>query len=195
MFKRFMFRVGRALALALGAVSIACAAEPTSSELVARSEAALDTSSVIYFRSNATGWGVDETTRLLSLCRSEHICADLQRNPNMDDLRCGLGHRHHHQPDRRLGNEPARRRDAESTRCPRPPSRSRCRAPGGDVTFKVKYAVLGVHRVIVNFAQTPPTVEIQSQAEACAGVCPSGLVCSLLANGIPTCAEPPPTGP
>jgi hypothetical protein len=66
---------------------------------------------------------------------------------------------------------------------------------GGDEHFKVKYAVLGVHRVIVNFAQTPPTVEIQSQADACAGVCPGGLICSLLSNGIPTCSEPAPTGP
>jgi len=37
---------------------------------------------------------------------------------------------------------------------------------------------------------------IESQATACAGVCPGGLVCSLLPPaGIPTCNEPPPTGP
>ena len=68
-------------------------------------------------------------------------------------------------------------------------------APGGDAHFKIKYGVLGVHRVIVAPSATPPFIQIDSEASACAGVCPAGLTCSLISNGIPTCSEPPPTGP
>lgn len=56
--------------------------------------------------------------------------------------------------------------------------------------------MLGTHRVIVNFAATPPTIQIDSAASACAGVCPPSLRCALSSpSGIPTCFEPPPTGP
>jgi hypothetical protein len=66
---------------------------------------------------------------------------------------------------------------------------------GGNPTFTVDYSVLGSQRIIANFSVTPPTIQIQSAADACAGVCPGSLRCVLMSNGIPTCVEDSPTGP
>lgn len=184
-----------ALAVAVGLSSVGCTAETGTTESLGRTNQALDANSVVYFRSNATGWGVDETTRLSTFAGTTTFARTFSVTQpwmitdadtaivTVTNQVDGWG-----TSQQFFGASPS------PLVVPNTEPLT-LQAPGGDAHFKVKYAVMGVHRVIVNFAQTPPTVEIQSQADACAGVCPAGLVCSLLPQGIPTCSEPTPTGP
>jgi hypothetical protein len=58
---------------------------------------------------------------------------------------------------------------------------------GSNPNFTILYKTLGLHRVIVNFSVTPPTIEIQSQADVCASECPGAATCTLPGNGVPIC--------
>jgi len=189
--------VVRACALAAAVLSSACVMETASTdEVVAEQQGAvLGVDEFLYFRSNATGWGVDETTRLFPFAGNNVLArifnvteswmltnpdtAIVTRTNQLD----GWGTAQtFYGATSKLVTVPG-----SGTLTPQ--------APGGDAHFKVQYPVLGSQRVIVNFAATPPTIQIDTHASACAGVCPGGLSCVLLQNGIPTCVETNPGGP
>ncbi len=186
----------RSSLMAAAVLAVGCSAQSGPDESLGRTQQAdIAAGQVLYFRSNATGWGVDETTRLLPFVApgvyvrtfevtqawmiSDADTAIVTETNQLD----GWGTSQAFfgaspQPLVVPATEPLA-----------------LQAPGGDAHFKVKYAALGLQRVLVNFAQTPPTIEIQSAVDACSGVCPAGLVCALTQNGIPTCSESSPGQP
>jgi hypothetical protein len=181
--------VGAAMSVA------ACGAEvATGDEVEARQSAVLGVDEFLYFRSNATGWGVDDSTRLSpfaggAFARTYNVTetwmisdADTAIVTETNQLNgWGTSQAFFGATSKRMV-VPAR-------------DTLTAQAPGGDAHFKVKYGVLGLHRVIVSLTSSPPLIQIDSAASACVGVCPGDLVCTLQSNGIPTCSEPPRTGP
>jgi len=181
--------------LALAAVMplAGCGEEPSpTDEVVQQTQAALvGTDSFLYFRSNATGWGVDETTRLLDFAPnvfartysgiqtwmiSDADTAIVTETNQLD----GWG------TSQTFSGAASKRIVVPGT------DALAVQQQGGDAHFKVKYAVLGQHRVLVNLNPTPPTIEIASMGDVCATVfCPSGLHCELFPNGLPTCVVNP----
>jgi hypothetical protein len=162
-------------------------------ELATKQSAVLGVDQFLYFRSNATGWGVDETTRLTSFggdafARTYNVTQDWM----ISDADTAIVT----ETNQLDGWGTSQAFFGAASKRIVVPGRDTMvvQAPGGDANFKIKYGVLGVHRVIVAPNASPPFIQIDSQASACAGVCPAGLVCSLMSNGIPTCSEPPPTG-
>ena len=130
--------------------------------LATKPSALLGVDQFLYFRSNATGWGVDETTRLSSFggdafARTYNVTQDWMIS------------------------------DADTAIVT---ETNQLDGWGTSQTF-----FGAASKRIVAPSATPPFIQIDSEASACAGVCPAGLTCSLISNGIPTCSEPPPTGP
>jgi hypothetical protein len=70
-----------------------------------------------------------------------------------------------------------------------PGTQSLVAAPkGADQSFRINYAELGPHQVVVDTSVSPPTLSIQSEANACAAVsCPNGSRCKLAPEGRPVC--------
>ena len=165
-------------------------------ELVRQQGAVLGVDEYLYLRSNATGWGVDDATRLVPFAGANVFSRvySVTQSWLVDGNDTAIVTR----TNQLNGWGTTQTFYGATPRLVLVPGTAplAAQAPGGDAHFAVDYAGLGVHRVIVNFAATPPTVQIDSAASACAGVCPPRLTCSLLLPaGIPTCTEPPPTGP
>jgi len=164
----------------------------TGEQTQARESAVLGVDQFLYFRSNATGWGVDESTRLSSFgggafARTYNVTQDWMISDADTAIVTETNQLDGWGTVQIFSGAPGGVVvPGKATLTPQ--------APGGDAHFKVKYGVLGLHRVIVAASATPPFIQIDSAASACSGVCPSGLVCTLLPNGIPTCS-PPPGGP
>jgi hypothetical protein len=186
-------QVLRALVVVSAAASSACVAQAGPTEEVGQASAAqLGVDEFLYFRSNATGWGVDETTRLSTFVPPSTFArlynvtqtwmitngdqAIVTETNQLDGWGTSQAFFHTTTPSITV---PSTDPLAQETTPDNP-------------NFTIAYRVLGEHRVIVNFAQTPPTIEVQSEADVCSGVCPDDLVCSLIPPlGIPTCAPPP----
>jgi hypothetical protein len=185
-------------ALAAAVLASACIAETgrAEEEVVQQEGALLGVDEFLYFRSNATSWNVDESTRLFPFAGtgtfarlyaatepwmvSDADTAIVTRTNQLDGW--GTSQTFYGATSKRLV-VPAR-------------DTLTAQAPGGDAHFKVKYPAVGSQRVIVSFASTPPTIQIDDGATACSGVCPGGLRCVLLPPvGIPTCVEDSPGGP
>jgi len=185
------------LAVGFGVLSSACVMEAGSGDdVVERQGALLGVDEFLYFRANATSWGVDETTRLFPFAGPNVFARiyDVTQTWMISDADTAIVTRTNQLDgwgtSQAFYGVPSKRVTVPST------SPLALQAPGGDAHFKIKYSVLGEHRVIANFAATPPTIQLDSLASACAGVCPGDLICSLIPPaGIPTCSEPPPTGP
>jgi len=189
--------MGLFVVAAAAAASGGCLADAgTVEEPEVRQSAVLGVDQFLYFRSNATGWGVDGSTILSSFgggafARTYNVTQDWMLSTSTGDTAIvtetnqldGWG-------TSQIFSGPASHLLVVPGNAPLV-----VQPQGGDAHFKVKYGVLGLHRVIVAASATPPFIQIDSEASACAGVCPAGLVCSLLPQGIPTCSEPPPTGP
>ena len=153
----------------------------------------------VYFRSNATGWGVDESTRLFPFAGAAGLFARIYNvtEPWMvNDVDTAVV-TVTNQLDGWGTAQTFYKAFASPLRVPPGGSPIGATSSGTDPHFKVDYSVLGVHRVTTFFTNdVQQAILIESKATVCAGVCPGGLVCSLLPPaGIPTCNEPPPTGP
>jgi len=165
-----------------------------------RQGAVLGVDEFLYFRANATGWGVDETTRLFPFVApnvfsrlydgiqtwmiSDADTSIVTRTNQLDGW--GTSQTFYGATSKRMV-VPATTPATDTLTA---------QAPGGDAHFKVKYSVLGTHRVLVNFASTPPSIQIESAASACSIFCPSGLHCELVPpNGRPTCVQDNPGQP
>jgi hypothetical protein len=172
------------LVLLIAGLHTACSVESALDEEVSETQEALG-ETYFYFRSNATGWGADSATRLLPFAGAGVVArvfdvtqpwlvsgndsASLLSTDQLDGW--GTGQTYYTTADAGPVVVPS----SETLAI-------------GSANFGVDYSTLGQHRVIVNTNASPPTVQIDSKASACAGVCPGGLTCSLMANGIPTCA-------
>jgi hypothetical protein len=185
------------LLAAVAAMAAACVAEVgtgTDDEVEQRQGAVLGVDQFLYFRSNATGWGVDETTILSPFAGGAFARTyDVTQTWMISDADTAIVT----ETNQRDGWGTAQSFFGASGKLIVVPGRDTLvvQAPGGDAHFKVKYGTLGLHRVIVSPGSSPPLIQIDSAASACAGVCPGDLVCTLQSNGIPTCSEPPRTGP
>ena len=183
--------------IATGVLMSACGANASSSvgEDVAVQAAPLSADSSVYFRCNATGWGVDDSTRLSNfaganvLARTYNVTQSWMLLPGDS---CILTETNQVNG---WGTSQIYYTASTGSVVVPPGTASLVTQAGGNPTFTVDYSVLGQHRIIANFSVTPPTIQIQSAADACAGVCPGSLRCVLGTNGIPTCVEDPPTGP
>jgi hypothetical protein len=169
----------------------------TSEDLAQQQGAVLGVDEFLYFRSNATGWGVDDATRLVPFAGIANVFSRLY---NLADawIVAGSDTAIVTRTNQLNGWGTSQTFYGPASKLVVVPGTAPlvAQAPGGDAHFAVDYAVLGQHRVIANFAASPPTIQIQSRADACAGVCPPSLTCVLSPPaGIPTCVEPPPTGP
>ena len=177
------------------AASPACIADGTpTDETEVRQSAVLGVDEFLYFRSNATGWGVDDSTRLApfgggAFARTYTVTQDWMISDADTAIVTKTNQLDGWGTSQTFYGASGGRMVVPGT------ATLVQQAPGGDAHFKVKYGVLGLHRVIVALSASPPFIQIDSAASACAGVCPAGLTCSLMSNGIPTCSEPPPTGP
>jgi hypothetical protein len=185
------------LLAAVAAFSAGCLADadtPADPQPELRQSAVLGVDEFLYFRSNATGWGVDDSTRLApfgggAFARTYNVTQDWMVSGGDTAIVTRTNQLNGWGTSQTFYGAATQPVVVPATATVVP------QAPGGDAHFKVKYGVLGLHRVIVALSSTPPIIQIDSAASACAGVCPAGLTCSLMSNGIPTCSEPPPTGP
>jgi hypothetical protein len=187
-----MLRAPGALALAVVILSSACGVEPGPADDIQQTQAALvGTDSFLYFRSNATGWGVDESTRLFAFAPSvfARTYSGIQTWMISD-------------ADTAIVTETNQLDGWGTTQVFSGAASKRIVVPGtdalavqqqgGDAHFKVKYAQVGQHRALVNLNVSPATITIESTATVCGGVfCPSGLHCELFPNGLPTCVVNP----
>ena len=191
--------VGIAAAASSGCFMEAGSGAAGDEELVTQQGAVIGVDEFVYFRSNATGWGVDASTRLFPFAGAPGLFARIY-SVNEDWMVSGLDTATVTRTNQLDGWGTAQtfyRATAGVLTVPPGGSPIAATSGGTDPHFKIDYSVLGVHRVITFFTNdVQQAILIESQASACAGVCPSGLVCSLLPPaGIPTCSEPPPTGP
>jgi hypothetical protein len=172
------------LVLALGLVS-ACTAETSSPESVATAQSA-DSTPTFYFRSNATGWGVDETTRLLPFVGSVLGLAFHVTQPWMVSDADTAIVTETNQLDGWGTSQTFFGASTKSLVVPAAASVSDslvAQTNGGDEHFKVKYPAEEQFTVLVDTAQN--TITIQPSTLLCA--CPGGFNCSIEANGRPTC--------
>jgi hypothetical protein len=141
----------------------------------------------LYFRSNATGWGVDVNTRLLAFA-APNVFA---KRFDVKEAWMVSG----------LDNATLTETNAldawgtsqttyglVGTNVLTVPSTVGIQATAAG-SFQVDYASTGRHRVLVNFNTSPVTVQIESEASICSTVgCPANYThCTLLENGVPTC--------
>ena len=190
----FSVNLGIVLIAIASTGSWACIGGEEGDQVQSRESAVLGVDEFLYFRSNATGWGVDESTRLSpfgggAFARTYNVTQDWMIS-DADTAIVTQTNQLDSWGTVQIFSGASSGRIVVPGRDTLTPQ-----APGGDAHFKVKYGVLGLHRVIVAASATPPFIQIDSAASACAGVCPSGLVCTLQPNGIPTCSEPPPAAP
>jgi hypothetical protein len=178
--------VGLSALVAL-ALTSACAGETASEESVGRVGSA-DTSPSFYFRSNATGWGVDENTRLLPFAASVLGLAYTVTQPWMVSDADTAIITETNQLDGWGTSQTFLGASAKSLVVPATSSVSDAlvtQTNGGDVHFKVKYPAEEQFVVLVDTAKN--TITIQPAAVLCAGVCPGGFTCSVGMEGRPTC--------
>jgi hypothetical protein len=167
-------------------------------EVTQRQSAVIGVDQFAYFRSNATGWGVDESTRLFpfvapNLFSRIFNVTEPWMVSDVDTATVTVTN----QLDGWGTSQTFYRASAGVLQVPPGGSPIAATSPSTDPHFKIHYSALGVYRVTTFFTNpVQQAILIESQATACAGVCPPGLTCSLLPPaGIPTCNEPPPTGP
>lgn len=184
-----------AAATIFGVALSACSGDTGAPEDVGQSQAAvIGTDTFLYFRSNASGWGVDESTRLatdlggaffgrIDVTQSWMVTgfdtATVTETNQLDGW--GTSQTFY---------------DLSNTQTLVVPSEQPIGVspPGGDPHFHVDYATLGRHQVMVNTSVTPFALSIRSEADVCSGVsCPSRSHCELGSNGLPTCAGDQPT--
>src|SRR5262245_2658155 len=160
-------------------------------QITERRGAVLGVDEFVYFRSNATGWGVDPSTRLFPFAGIPNVFARLY-NVNepwmVSDVDTATVTRTNQLDG--WGTSQTFYRAVGPSPVPVPSGRP-IAVNTTDPHFKIDYGVLGQHRVITFFtSEVQQAIQIDTLISACAGVCPSGLVCSLLPPaGIPTCSE------
>ena len=196
----YVLAAGLVTALSSGCFVEAGAGAAGDDELLTeRQGAVIGVDEFVYFRSNATGWGVDPSTRLFPFAGIPGLFARVY-SVNEAWMVSGLDTAVVTRTNQLDGWGTAQtfyRATAGVLAVPPGGSPIASTSGGTDPHFKIDYSVLGVHRVITFFTnEVQQAILIESQATACAGVCPGGLVCSLMPPaGIPTCNEPPRTGP
>ena len=189
--------VGMTAALSAGCIMDTGAGAAGDDEVTTRQGAVIGVDEFVYFRSNATGWGVDPSTRLVPFPGGPGLFSRIYNvtEPWMvSDVDTAVV-TVTNQLDGWGTAQTFYRATVGRLQVPPGGSPIAFTSGGTDPHFKIDYSVLGVHRVITFFTNpVQQAIFIQSQAEVCAGVCPAGLVCSLLPPaGIPTCAPPPGT--
>jgi hypothetical protein len=191
----------RAIRMVLGAAALAalhagCIGDGTDGGEVVemRQGAILGVDQFLYFRSNATGWGVDETTRLFPFVAptvfarlynvtqpwmvSDADTAIVTLTNQLDGW--GTSQTFYGATSKRLV-VPALTPATDTLTA---------QVNGGDEHFKIKYPAEGECRVLVNFASSPPSIQIDTAASACTVNCPSPLHCALTSpEGRPTCVQ------
>ena len=167
-------------------------------QLTEQQSAVIGVDQFAYFRSNATGWGVDESTRLFpfvapNLFSRIFNVTEPWMVSDVDTATVTVTN----QLDGWGTAQTFYRASAGVLQVPPGGSPIAATSSSTDPHFKIHYSALGVYRVITFFTNpVQQAILIESQATVCAGVCPPGLTCSLLPPaGIPTCNEPPPNGP
>ncbi|MGC4064437.1 MAG: hypothetical protein QM784_07300 [Polyangiaceae bacterium] len=170
--------------------AVACAGgeDVESSDVGQAEQSVVGQDTYLYFQSNATGWGVDVNTRLLSFA-APHVFAkrfDVKEAWMVSGL------------DNAILTE-TNALDGWGTsqtyyglvgsNVLSVPSTVGIQPTSAGSTFQVDYANTGRHRVLVNFNTSPVTVQIESEASICSTVgCPANYThCTLLDNGVPTC--------
>jgi hypothetical protein len=187
-----VFVVGTVTALASGCL-VEVGSEGAGDEEVATGrQAVIGVDEFLYFRSNATGWGVDSSTRLFPFAGIPGLFSRIYNvtEPWMvSDVDTAVVTRTNQLDG--WGTQQTFYRIIGPNPLPVPSGRP-IAVNTSDPHFKVDYGTLGVHRVITFFTnEVQQAIQIDSLASACAGVCPGGLVCSLQPPaGIPTCSPP-----
>ena len=165
--------------LVVAAISAGCSgAEVGSTEDAAESSAALvGVDTWLYFRSNATAWGVDDSTRLLPFVAGTFARAYNVTQPWMvssgdsaivteTNALNGWGTTQKSYGTASTVNEPAFVLLTTQN------------------TFTVKYAATGLKRVVVDPTVSPPTLTIQPVT--CPN-CPAPTHCVVAPNSMPSC--------
>ena len=170
-------------AVILGTLSAGCGADAGSDEHVGESRAAVvGVDTFLYFRSNATGWGVDESTRLLPFAgvfaRAVNVSqpwmlstgdtAIVTQTNQLDGWGTSQTYSGAH-------SNPLLEPSIDTLVA---------QAPGGDAHFNVKYSSTGLQRVFVDPNSAPPRIGVEPIT---CPACPSELHCAILPNSQPTC--------
>ena len=170
--------------------SLGCSVESgASAEVTRTSQAVLGEDSFLYLRCNATGWGVDDATRMVNFVAPDVF--SLVYDVTEEWMVTGADTCIVTETNELNGWGTSQVFSGPETMSPFVVPGTDAlipQAPGGNAHFQVDYAATGTYRALVANASTDPTLTIQSMADVCAGVCPGGLTCSLLPNGVPTCA-------
>jgi hypothetical protein len=176
-----------------GWMGLACTVNTTAAEPVEQASAAvIGVDTFLYFRSNATAWGADDSTRLLGF-GAPNVFAKRYEVTQSWMLSS---------PDTAVVTETNQFNGWGTSQTYSGAASKLIVVPGSDTLavkssegaaqFAVRYRALGVHRVLVNASISPPTIAIESSADICASVfCPAELHCELMANGRPTCVPNP----
>lgn len=145
-----------ALTLAVGLSSAGCSLEAGSEEQVGRSEAAVGEELFVYFRSNATGWGVDDATRLGPFTPTPNIFA---REYAVTEPWMVSGADTAVVTVTNQLNGWGTRQDflgaSEGLLIVPDSDRLASVVETGNAHFQIKYPALGTYRVVTNFNQTP----------------------------------------
>lgn len=175
--------IARGLLAVVGLFGVGCSAEVERAESVAETQdAVVGVDTFLYFRSNASGWGADSTTRLLPFvqsglfARAVNVNQSWMVNPGGDSAIVtetnqldGWGSvSTHFTTSGGAVVEPA----------------TQSLTPGS-ANFSVRYGALGTHRALVNTNVSPWTLTIEPVT---CPVCPSPTRCVVNANSTPTCA-------
>jgi hypothetical protein len=148
------------LATALALLSMGCAVETgTPDENVGQSEAALQSPFFLYFRCNATGWGVDDSTRMTETSLGFfEITYDVTDSWMVSDADTCIVTQTNQLNG--WGTEQAFYGPARTNLIVVPGGDFlNQQQPGGDEHFKVKYPALGDFHAIANFLQGQVFIE------------------------------------
>ncbi len=173
----------------------ACAVEAEGEEVGKVESAVIGTDTHLYFRSNASGWGADESTRLATNLGGVFFKRiNVTENWMVSGLDTAVVIETNQLNGWGSSQVFYRLVGLQTLVVPITLATAPTFPPGTDPHFKVDYATLGRHQVSVNTAHTPFLISIRSEADVCADVsCPSRAHCELGTNGLPTCAGDTPT--
>ena len=175
-----------AITLVAGTLSSGCSADVGPIEEVGQvEEAVIGVDTFVYFRSNATGWGVDDATRLLPFAGVWARRVDVLEPWMVSGGDTGImteTNQLNGWGTSQVFSGPVPKSMVE------PPTGEAVaplvvQPPGGDSHFNVKYVATGIHRVVYNTANSPPTIHIGTVSCSC----PSPLRCVVGPNSQPNC--------
>ena len=181
------------LLLTLGSLAMlgGCAVDGTESgeNVAVVGQTLLDASQHAYLRCNATGWGVDDSSRLKNwIAPGMRVLVFEVTEPWMVSGSDNCEFTVTNQLNGWGTSQTAYAPSDTSVLTPSQPEQVAPVPAGQSTHFQIDYAALGKYRALFGAGFDPTVLSIESEAAICsAQFCPSSTHCELSAGGIPTC--------